>query len=317
MTLAQLHALCAIVDRGLSVSRAAETLHRSQPAVTRQLQQLETGLGLTLFVRQRNRILKLTPEGEAIARVARKVLADTRDLARMAESLRQSERGELTLATTHTQARYTLPRIIGAYMERYPDVALSLRQGTPAQCAAMVATGQADLAICTETSDTPGEVVQIPCYRLQRCVVTPADHPLLRARRLTLKGIARYPVITYAEGFSGRAIVDRAFSDAGLAPKVVLSAIDADVSKSYVELGLGIAILASVAFDPDRDHGLRQIRAGHLFAPSRLSVVVRRGAYLPAYTLAFIRLFSPALPEAEIRSVLAGAAVTPRTLHDL
>jgi LysR family transcriptional regulator, cys regulon transcriptional activator len=306
MTLQQLRALCEIVDRGLHLSTAASALHRSQPALSRQLQALERSLGVELFTRKRNRILELTPAGTQIVAIARRMLADADVVNRVAGETSDPMRGALTVATTHTQARYTLPRVIATFMKLYPDVRLSLRQGTPHGCAVMVANGQADIAICTETAGEPAEIVAVPCYLLHRSVVTPLRHPLVRTRPLTLEAVARFPVITYEEGFNGRRVVDDTFAQAGLAPRVILSAVDADVSKAYVEMGLGIAILASVAVDPRRDKALRRIDASHLFRPSCLSVMVRRGTYLRKYMTHFIELFAPHVGAADIERALAG-----------
>ncbi|MFO1413144.1 MAG: LysR substrate-binding domain-containing protein [Burkholderiales bacterium] len=306
MTLQQLRALCEIVDRGLHLSTAASALHRSQPALSRQLQALERDLGIELFARKRNRIVELTPAGAQIVAIARRMLADADLVGRVAGETSDPTRGSLTVATTHTQARYTLPKVIGTFMKRYPEVRLTLRQATPQGCAVMVALGQADLAICTETVGEPSEVVAVPCYFLQRSVATPLRHPLTRTRPLTLEALARFPVITYEEGFNGRRVVDETFAHAGLKPRVILSAVDADVSKAYVEMGLGIAILASVAIDPKRDTGLRRLDASHLFRPSCLSVMIRRGTYLRRYMTHFIELFAPHVGAADIERALGG-----------
>jgi LysR family cys regulon transcriptional activator len=234
------------------------------------------------------------------------VVAEADSLRRVAEDVSAADRRDLTVATTHTQARYTLPPVIRKFMAAYEGVRLSLRQGTPAKCAEMVALGQADFGICTEVVEPPAGVVQLPCFLLERSVVTPPRHPLLRAKPLTLEAIARYPIITYEEGFSGRRITDQTFAEAGLSPRVVMSAVDADVSKAYVELGLGIAILASIAFDRKRDAGLRRVDASHLFKPSRLAVVLRKDAYLRGYMIAFIQSFAPGATLSEIRRALAG-----------
>ena len=312
MNLRQLRSLCEVVERGLKISEAAQAMFRSQPSVSRQIQELEAELGIAIFRRKRNRLLELTPQGREALVIARRILNDVDNLARLGEEYSRSRTGELTIATTHTQARYTLPDVVGRFQRAYPDVRLRLRQGTPAQCCELVQRRQADLAICTETSRDYDELLQIGCYRLNRSVVAPKRHPLLRVKPLTLEAIARYPVITYDEGFSGRAIVNQAFTERDLTPAVVLSAIDADVSKTYVEKGLGIAILATVAFDPKRDSALRRIDARHLFAPSRLNVVVRRDAYLRGFVLEFVRLFAPALRRADLEKLLAGEAPSAR-----
>lgn len=306
MNLRHLITLCEVVDRGLKLSAAAQALHRSQPSITRQIQELEQELGIALFARRRNRILHLTPQGREIVASARRIVKELENIRSTSDDFADKAHGDFTVATTHTQARYALPRVIRQFTQEYPNVRLSLRQGTPVQCSELVARGAVDIAICTETRDPLEEVVAIPCYRLNRSVVVPPGHPLLAAKPLTLAAIARFPVITYDEGFSGRWVLDSAFSRHGLKPNVVLSAIDADVSKAYVEMGLGIAILATIAFDRVRDANLHTILARHLFAPSTLSVVVRRDSYLRAYMLAFIEMFAPKLPHGSIEKALAG-----------
>ncbi|MDB5904417.1 MAG: Transcriptional regulator CysB [Betaproteobacteria bacterium] len=318
MNLRQLITLCEVVDQGLKLSAAALTLHRSQPSITRQIQELEEELGAKIFLRKRNRILELTPHGREILASARRIVTELRNIRSASDDLAETAHGNFTVATTHTQARYTLPRVIRQFKGEYPNVHLSLRQATPVQCCELVARGAVDIAICTETRDALDEVIQIPCYRLNRSVVVPPAHPLLKVKPLTIEAIARYPVITYDEGFSGRWVLDRAFARRGLEPNVVLSAIDADVSKAYVEMGIGIAILATVAFDATRDAGLRTIDAGHLFAPSTLSVVARRNSYLRAYMLSFIGMFAPKLTRAAIGKALAGQPPgAPRKLPEL
>jgi LysR family cys regulon transcriptional activator len=312
VNLRQLITLCEVVDQGLKLSAAAQVLHRSQPSITRQIQELERELGATIFVRKKNRILELTPQGREILASARRVIRELQNIRSASDDLAESAQGEFTVATTHTQARYTLPRVIRSFKGEYPNVQLSLRQATPVQCCELVARGAVDIAICTETKDALEDVIGIPCYRLNRSVVVPPRHPLLKVKPLTLEAIVRYPVITYDEGFSGRWILDRAFSRRGLKPNVVLSAIDADVSKAYVEMGLGIAILATVAFDPKRDVHLRTIDASHLFGPSTLGVFVRRNSYLRTYMLSFIGMFAPTLPRSAIEKALTGHAIGAR-----
>ncbi len=309
MNLKQLKALCEVVDRGYTISGAAQSLYRTQPSITRQIQELEKELGIELFVRKRNKILDMTPPGREVVAIARRMLDDAKNIGRVSDELSQVIAGEFSIATTHTQARYTLPPVIRKFMASHPRVKLNLRQGTPAQCCELVAQGRADIAICTETENQPEEVVVMPCYGLSRSVVTPPGHPLLRVKSLTLAAIARYPIITYDEGFSARSIVDTAFADSGLTPNVVLSAIDADVSKAYVEMGLGIAILATIAFDARKDVNLRQRDAKRLFAPSTLGIVVRRNSYLRGYMIDFMRLFAPTLKKSDVDRAVAGRRV--------
>jgi len=309
VNLRQIRSLCEIVDCGLQISAAAKALHRSQPSLTRQIQDLETELGIEIFVRRKNRIVDVTPQGKEIVSIARRMLQDAASMLIIGQDQGTDAHGELRLATTHTQARYALPRVIRQFMATYPNVKLNMRQGDPVQCCDLVEKGLADLAICAEIRSLPGDVVQIPCYRMNRSVITPPRHPLLRVRPLTLEAIARYPIITYDDAFSGRRIVDKAFSDRGLTPSVVLGAADADVGKSYVEMKVGIAILATIVFDAKRDAGLRRIDARHLFPSSTLGFVLRRNSYLRGHTLAFMQMFAPRLRKADILNTLAGRAM--------
>lgn len=318
MNLRQLITLCEVVDQGLKLSAAAQRLHRSQPSITRQIQELEQELGTQVFLRKRNKILELTPQGREILTSARRIIRELQNIRGASDDTEAAARGEFTVATTHTQARYTLPPVIRQFKTEYPHVRLSLRQGTPVQCAELVARGTVDIAICTETPEALEDVVGIPCYRLNRSVVVPRGHPLLRVKPLTLEAVAQYPIITYDQGFSGRWVLDRAFSDRGLEPTVVLSAIDADVSKAYVEMGLGIAILATIAFDPARDAKLRSVDARHLFPASVLTVAVRRHGYLRGYMFDFIRMFAPHLSRQRVeRALSADGPSPPRRLPEL
>jgi len=314
MNLRALQSLCEIVDHDLKITEAADALRRSQPSISRQIQEIERELGVSIFERQRNRLLRLTPEGERIVIIARRILREQEDLHRVSSEATKADEGPLVVATTHTQARYTLPRVVREFMQRYPKVSLSLRQGSPAQCHALVAAGRADIAICTEVAHPSEEVVFLPCFKLRRSVIIPADHPLEHVLPLTLEEVASYPIITYDEGFSGRGVVDKAFRDKGLTYRVVMSAVDADVSKSYVEFGLGIAILASIAFDA-RDSGLIRLDAQHLFDPSTLGIVVRRRAYLRGFTQEFVRLFAPTLRRLDIEQALIGDVQRLRRLE--
>jgi LysR family transcriptional regulator, cys regulon transcriptional activator len=309
MDLRQLKALCEVIDRGLTISGAAESLHRTQPSITRQIQELERELGVELFVRRRNKILAVSPAGQQIVAIARRMLEDGQNMRRVSEELLELAAGDFLIATTHTQARYTLPQVINKFMSQYPRVRLRLRQGTPAQCCELVAQGRADIAVCTETSILPNDVVSIPCYWLSRSVVTPLRHPLLRVKPLSLKAICRYPIITYDEGFSARSIIDKVFAENNLSPTVVLSAIDADVSKAYVEMGLGIAILATIAFDAGKERNLRRIDVRRLFPSSTLAILVRRNTHLRGYMRRFMQLFAPALKNVDIDRATSGQKV--------
>ena len=301
LTLEQIEAVAAIVRAGFNISAAAATLDRSQPTLSRQVQDLERALGVRVFARTRNKVAGLTPKGEEILRIGQRMLRDAKNLAEIGRAEAVDESGELKIATTHLHARYLLPRVMKTFAARFPGVKLTLRQGDPVRCCELVATGEADIGITTVGEKVVGEIVTVPAYRLARCVIAPRGHPLAREKNLTLKKIAAFPLVAYSEPYSGRRLVDEAFARAGLKPRIVCSAIDADVSKTYVENGMGVAVLARIAVDVARDRGLVAMDAGHLFKPSVLNLVMRRHAYLGRQALAFVALVAPHIDVALIR----------------
>lgn len=313
MRLQQLECLCEIVKQGLSVSGAAQALRTSQPAVSRQLRALERELGVEIFTRGHKRLTGLTVPGQAVVEAARRMLAEAENLRNIGRDASAIQTGALIVATTHTQARHALPRVVRRFTARYPEVEIALRQGTPATVADMVRSGEADIAIASEAPVRSPELVSLPAYRLERIVLTPPRHPLLGAKRLTLERLAEYPIITYDEAFVGRSRVVRAFEAKGLRPRIVLSAIDTDVIKTYVENGLGIAIVAKMAFDPRRDRGLRAIDARHLFEPNTICVTLRRNEYLRRYALDFIEWFAPHLGHDVVTQALRGQGTAARS----
>ena len=306
MRLEQLVCLCEIVKQGFSVSGAAAALHTSQPAMSRQLRGLERELGIDIFVRNHKRLTGLTEPGQAVMAAARRMLAEAGNMRKIGRDSAAVQSGTLIVATTHTQARHALPAIVKRFTARYPEVELTLRQGNPAAVADMVRAGDADIAIASEARARSPELVTLPAYRLERIVLTPARHPLLKQPRLTLERLAGYPIITYDEAFVGRSRVIRAFEAKGLKPRIVLSAIDTDVIKSHVEAGLGVAIVAKMAYDAKRDRGLRAIDASHLFEPNTIYVTLRRAAYLRRYALDFIEWFAPHLKHGVVTQALRG-----------
>jgi LysR family cys regulon transcriptional activator len=303
MRLEQLRLILEIEKQGYNVSRAAEAMNTPQPAVSRQLRSLERELGVDLFVRQQNRLRGPTRPGREILQVARRIIDDTENVQKIARDFRDVESGRLTIATTHTQARYALPPIIQRFAVRYPEVEVMIRQGSPTGIADLVRAGEADLCIGSESAEGT-DLLLFPCYVMQRVVLTPPDHPLLSARSVTLESLARYPIITYDAPFVGRSKLVRSFAEQGLKPKIVLSASDTDVIKAYVERGLGIAIVAKLAFEPDRDKGLRAIDASRLFEPNTIHLGVRRNDYLRGYVLDFIEMFAPQLKRNTIENRL-------------
>jgi LysR family transcriptional regulator, cys regulon transcriptional activator len=303
----QLECVLAIVDNGNSVSAAANALHTSQPGVSRQLQLLESELGFEVFRRTRNRIVGLTEPGQTVIGAARRIVSDVQSLGSLKEDMAASDRGTLVIATTHTQARYMLPSVIGPFLTDYPEVQVSLKQGDPEGICELVDAGEADLAIGTEVLRRFPRLATLPCRILDRVVVAPEGHPILSGGPLTLERIAEHPIITYDSRFSGHWKVRSAFDKAGLAPRVVLSAIDADVCKTYVKMGLGLAILSDIAFDAAHDAGLRARDADHLFESSTTYVTLRPNIYLRPYLLEFLRRLAPRLTGDVVRAALAEA----------
>ena len=307
MNLQQLRYLCAIVDNNLNVSDAAESLFTSQPGVSKQVRQLEDELGVRVFVRAGKRLASITPAGEAVLSAARRALKEIENLKRVGAEYKSEDEGTFAIATTHTQARYVLPRVVRDFAARYPKVKLELHQGNPMQVAAQTASGDADVGIATEALTSFPDLITLPCYSWNRCVLVPRGHPLAKAKPLTLAAIARYPIVTYDFTFTGRSQINAAFEAEGLTPKVVLTALDSDVIKTYVELGMGIGIIAQMAWDPVRDAAFEKLDAGHLFASSTTRLALRRGVFLRGYIYDFIALFAPSLDRAAVDAALAGA----------
>jgi LysR family cys regulon transcriptional activator len=295
MKLQQLRYICEVARHNLNLSNAAEALFTSQPGISKQVRSLEEELGVDIFVRHGKRVVAVTEPGKAILEIAQRMLKDMENLRQVGEEFTEEDKGHLTIATTHTQARYALPQVIQRFTKRYPGVRLSLRQGSPTQISELVTSGEADIAIATEAIALYEDLVMLPCYEWNRCVLVPPGHPLLKAKKLTLEAIARFPIITYDFAFTGRSRMNQAFADKSLTPNVVLTAIDADVIKTYVELGLGIGIVAMMAYDPKRDTHLRAMDASHLFERSTTRIGIRKNSYLRGYTYEFIEMFAPHL----------------------
>ncbi|SEO36845.1 HTH-type transcriptional regulator CysB [Nitrosovibrio sp. Nv6] len=304
MKLQQLRYLCEVANQGLNLSKAAEILHTSQPGISKQIRLLENELGVDIFVRNGKRVVETTPPGRAILEIAERMLRDAKNLKQVGQEFANEASGSLTIATTHTQARYALPAAIKHFTARYPNVKLVLHQGNPTQISELVTSGVADIAIATEAIELFAELVMLPCYQWNRCIVVPPRHPLLKLQKLTLEALAEYPIITYDFAFTGRSKINQAFEAKGLTPNVVLTAIDADVIKTYVELGLGVGILAQMAFEPKRDRHLRSIDASHLFEPSTTRIGISRNGYLRGYVYDFIEMFAPHLDHAAVTAAM-------------
>ncbi|MDV3127246.1 LysR substrate-binding domain-containing protein [Mycobacterium sp. 21AC1] len=304
MKLQQLEIVLEIVKNGFHISAAARALHTSQPGVSRQLQMLESELGFPVFARTRNHIDGLTEAGEIVADIARRVTGDLETLKNLEDHILAADKGTLTIATTHTHASYVLPKVIASFIRAYPDVQVIMRQGDPDEVSKLVQDGEADLAVSSESQKDFPDLVKLPCFALPRVLVTPNDHPLTKVKQLQIEDIARYPILTYDHHFSGYWKVMKAFQSVNLTPRIVLSAIDAGVCKTYVEMGLGIAILAEITVVPERDVGLTAIPVSHLFESSTTYVKLRPSAYPRRYLLSFIERIAPRLTPDVVRSHL-------------
>jgi LysR family cys regulon transcriptional activator len=301
MNFQQLRIIRETVRRNFNLTEAAQALLTSQSGVSKHIRDLEEELGLEIFVRRGKRLLGLTEPGREVVAIAERVLLETENMMQVSQQYSKSDSGTLTIATTHTQARYTLPAVIARFNAAYPGVRLILHQASPREIAQILLEGRTDVGIATDAlEDNPG-ILTFPYYAWAHAVVVPPNHPLLAFEKPTLDAIAEYAIITYDEGLTGRARVDRAFEQAGIIPDIAMSALDADVIKAYVELGLGVGIIASMAFDAARDQGLALIDCGHLFETSTSSLAIRRGRFLRAYVYKFIELCAPDLTEDKVR----------------
>ena len=309
MNLQQFRYVTEVARRGLNVSEAAAALHTSQPGVSKQIRALEEELGADIFVRQGRRFVALTDAGGELVRALERILSEVGNLKAIGAEHAGAGRGQLCVAVTHTQARYALPAVVTAFKKRYPEVKLKLLQGNPHQLAKMVIDGEADLAIATEALDGYADLVALPGYQWHHCVVVPGGHELAGAAPLTLEAIARFPLVTYDATFAGRTAIDRAFAARGLAPEVALSALDSDVIKSYVALGLGVGIISQRAFRDGKEDGLVAIDSSHLFPAQVTRIAYRRGAYLRSYAVEFIGLFAPRFTASDLKALEAGGAV--------
>jgi LysR family cys regulon transcriptional activator len=295
MKLQQLLYVWEVAHHDLNVSATAQSLYTSQPGVSKQIKMFEDELGVEIFARSGKHFTRVTPAGEAILKLAGEVLRKVDDIKQLALEFSDEKKGSLSIATTHTQARYALPPVIKAFILRYPDVSLHMHQGTPMQISELAADGTVDFAIATEALDLFSDLVMMPCYRWNRSIIVPKDHPLAHSSRLTLEEVSEFPLVTYVFGFTGRSKLDEAFFSRGLVPKVVFTAADSDVIKTYVRLNLGVGIIANMAYDPIADSDLVCLDASHLFKPSITKIGFRRGAFLRSFMYDFIQLFAPHL----------------------
>jgi LysR family cys regulon transcriptional activator len=301
MNFQQLRIIRETVRCNFNLTEVAGALYTSQSGVSKHIKDLEDELGVELFVRRGKRLLGLTEPGKELSAIVDRMLLDAANVKRLADQFARSDRGEFTVATTHTQARYALPPVVAGFKKEFPLVRLILHQGSPTEIAAMLLGGEADIAIATEALIDSPDILAFPYYSWHHGLVVPENHPLTAVSPLTLEAIAEWPIITYHEGFTGRGHIDERFAGAGLAPDIVMAALDADVIKAYVELGMGVGLMASMAFIPDRDKPLRLLDCSHLFEEQTSLIAVRRGRYLRGFAYRFITLCSPSLTEDIVR----------------
>jgi LysR family cys regulon transcriptional activator len=315
MKLHQLRYLAAVAQNGLNITTAAKKLHTSQPGVSKQLKLLEEELGFPVFERDGRNLTRVTPAGQEVVDRALRILEEVQNIRRMSSDLKDDRTGSLSIGTTHTQARYVLPPVVKKFRDGYAEVDLHLHQGTSEQIADLAKLDRIDFAIATGAGELFPGLVLLPCYRWHRKVVVPRDHPLANERELSLKALARHSVVTYTFSFGGRSSLPALFESAGLELKVALTASDADVIKTYVRLGLGVGIVASMAIDPVEDADLVVLEAGHLFSPHVTWIGFRRGRLLRGYMYEFLKGFAPHLTRRTVD--LAIRAASPEELQRL
>jgi len=306
MKLQQLRYIVEIQRQGMNVSEAAETLFTSQPGVSKQVKLLEDELGVAIFERSGKRFTGLTEPGKAVLPIAERILREAENLKRASAEFATGQSGRLVLAATHTQARYALPIVVRDFVARHPDVKLEMHQGSPTQIAEWVVAGDADIGIATEALDQYPQLITLPVRQWSHCVIAPEGHAILKSVPLSLNELAKWPLITYDTAFTGRSRINRAFERIGTEPNIALTALDADVIKTYVSLGLGLGIISALAFDAQRDSGLVAVDAAHLFESNTTRLALRRGTYLRRCDYDLIELFAPHLAKRVVEMAMQG-----------
>ena len=304
MKLQQLRCIFQIVQSEFNISKASEVLNTSQPGVSKQIKLLEDEIGIKIFQRNGKRLVNLTEPGELILSSIETILQESNNIKVISEEYIEKDQGTFTIATTHTQARYKLPKVVEEFVKKYPKTNLNIHQGNPSQVTDQIINGEADVGIATESINLSEDILTIPCYQWNRCVVMPKNHPLTEVRRITLEDLAAYPMITYDYAFTGSTIVSEVFKNANIEPNIMLTAIDADVIKTYVSLNMGIGLIAEMAFDASTDHPMVSRDVSHLFPLSTTYIGIRRENFLRKYTSDFIRMFIPKTSEKELKKIL-------------
>ena len=304
MKLQQLRCISQIVQSEFNISKASEVLNTSQPGVSKQIKLLEDEIGIKIFQRNGKRLVGLTDPGKKVFGSIEVILQESNNIKVISEEYIQKDQGTFTIATTHTQARYKLPKVVEEFVKKYPKINLNIHQGNPSQVTEQIISGEADVGIATESINLSEDIHTIPCYQWNRCIVMPKNHPLTKARRITLEDLALYPMITYDYAFTGSTIVSEVFKNANIEPNIMLTAIDADVIKTYVSLNMGIGLIAEMAFDASTDHPMVSRDVSHLFPLSTTYIGIRRENFLRKYTSDFIRMFIPKVSENELKKIL-------------
>ncbi len=306
MKLQQLRHIVEIQRQGLNVSEAAESLFTSQPGISKQVKLLEEELGVAIFERSGKRFTGVTEPGKAVLAIAERILREAENLKRASSEFASGESGRLVLAATHTQARYALPVVVRDFVVQHPAVKLEMHQGSPTQIAEWVVSGEADIGIATEALDQYPRLITLPVRQWSHCVIAPEGHPILKSVPLALDELVRWPLITYDTAFTGRSRINRAFERIGAEPNIVLTALDSDVIKTYVSLGLGLGIISALAFDAQRDAGLVAVDAAHLFESNTTRLALRRGTYLRRHDYDLIALFAQHLSRRVVDMAMQG-----------
>lgn len=302
MNFQQLRIIGETIRQNFNLTEVANALFTSQSGVSKHIKDLEDELNLELFIRKGKRLTGLTEPGKELVKIVERILLDTKNIKRLAEQFSQHDQGQLTIVTTHTQAQYALPRVIREFKKTFPKVHLILHQSSPSEIVSMLLDGQADIGIATEALENTPDLISFPYYTWQHVIIVPVGHPLQSLQPLTLEAIAEFPIITYHQGFTRRSRIDQVFANAGIIPDIAMSALDADVIKTYVNLGLGIGIIASVAFTPERDYRLVKLDAPDLFEKNTTYIAIRQNHYLRGFAYQFIALCVPTLSESVIRT---------------
>ena len=304
MKLQQLRCIYEVVQNQFNISRAAESIHTSQPGVSKQIQLLEEEIGVQLFQRNGKRLSGLSEPGIRVYESIVEIMREVKNIKNVSDEYERKDSGSFTIATTHTQARYKLPVVVESFVKKYPKINLNIHQGDPAQVTAQILNGEADVGIATESISLNDKIFCIPCYSWNRCLVMPKDHPLLRVKDINLNHLATYPMITYDYAFTGSTIVSKVFKEANIQPNIMLTAIDADVIKTYVSLNLGVGLIAEMAFDENKDKNLVSRDVSHLFPTSTTYIGIRQDTFIRGFTFDFIKMFTPHMEENELKIYL-------------